>query len=395
MYVVAAGHICIDITPDLQGCSRVDDLLAPGGLVAVGPAKFETGGAVANTGTALHALGFSTHLVSKAGQDAMGQMLDTLLQAHGPQLSLHIKKAQGESTSYALVVNAPGKDRCFWAHFGANESFGLDDIPWDDLPEGGIFYFGYPPLMRRVCANGGAELKAIFDAAHARGFATALDFCTPDPSTEAGRLDWRALLEKVLPSVDVFVPSLPELLFMVDRPRFESLCAQTEGPEITGHIDGALLHELGGLLVAMGSGIVGIKLGAHGFYARTASRTRLEKIPALTLNGWGGFECWVPCFDVEVRGTNGSGDRAVAGFLSAMAHGLDVLAAARTASGAGAMHVENPHAPFDWGKLQSRLAGDWAVRPCVLHLEGWSPAPGQMGCLLGPAHADNRLATVS
>ncbi|MCK4602884.1 MAG: carbohydrate kinase family protein, partial [Phycisphaerae bacterium] len=56
--VVVAGHICLDIIPtfsELKG-----DLAAafvPGNLINVGPAVTATGGAVSNTGLALHRLG--------------------------------------------------------------------------------------------------------------------------------------------------------------------------------------------------------------------------------------------------------------------------------------------------------------------------------------------------
>ena len=46
-----------------------------------------------------------------------------------------------------------------------------------------------------------------------------------DPGSEAGQEDWKAILEAVLPDVDFFEPSLEELCYMLDRPRYDELAA--------------------------------------------------------------------------------------------------------------------------------------------------------------------------
>jgi sugar/nucleoside kinase (ribokinase family) len=58
---VVAGHICLDIFPTFQEASCGCEL-RPGALYNVGPALRSTGGAVANTGLALHRLGVSVAL---------------------------------------------------------------------------------------------------------------------------------------------------------------------------------------------------------------------------------------------------------------------------------------------------------------------------------------------
>ena len=49
-----------------------------------------------------------------------------------------------------------------------------------------------------------------------------MDMAAVDADSEAGRADWEAILKRVLPYVDFFVPSVEELCFMLDRPRYES-----------------------------------------------------------------------------------------------------------------------------------------------------------------------------
>ncbi len=47
---VTAGHICLDVIPDLAGIPPEDfgRLFSPGRLVEVGPVTFSTGGPVSN-----------------------------------------------------------------------------------------------------------------------------------------------------------------------------------------------------------------------------------------------------------------------------------------------------------------------------------------------------------
>ena len=68
--VAVAGHICLDIIPSFRTEERnLNDLFIPGKLIDVGPALMATGGAVGNTGIALHRLGRRTVLIGKIGQD--------------------------------------------------------------------------------------------------------------------------------------------------------------------------------------------------------------------------------------------------------------------------------------------------------------------------------------
>lgn len=86
---VIAGHICLDIHPDLSGENResFDRIFLPGRLIEAGPAAFSAGGAVSNTGLALNKLGVSAHLVGKVGDDLFGHALRQILASHGGSLA--------------------------------------------------------------------------------------------------------------------------------------------------------------------------------------------------------------------------------------------------------------------------------------------------------------------
>ncbi len=128
---VIAGHICLDIHPDLSGENRdpFDRIFLPGRLIAAGPAAFSTGGAVSNTGLALNKLGIATHMVGKVGNDLFGQAVRQILASHDDSLAAGLITDATLSTSYSIIIDYPGVDRIFLHHPGANDSFQATDVP--------------------------------------------------------------------------------------------------------------------------------------------------------------------------------------------------------------------------------------------------------------------------
>src|SRR5207249_2102210 len=110
------------------------------------------------------------------------------------------------------------------------------------------------------------------------------DMSLPDPQSEAGQVDWPAWLRRVLPHVDVYLPSLEETEFML-------------GPKPAGDL-ARQLHD-------WGAGIVGLKMGERGLFCLCEGR-----------------ELYESCFEVNVVGTTGSGDATIAGFLTGLLRGL-------------------------------------------------------------------------
>ena len=284
----------------------VDTLLSPGKLVNVGAAVTSGGGAVSNAGLALHRLGVRTRLMGKVGDDLLGGMVLEIVKGHDPLLAEGMVVAEGEPSSYTIVINPPGVDRTFLHCPGANDTFGADDVDYDAVAKARLFHFGYPPVMRRMFVDGGSELADMLERVRGQGVATSLDMSLPDPDSEAGRADWRALLARVLPAVDVFLPSLEETLYMLDRERFESLERESGAEGTIAGADGSLLEELSGVLLEMGAAVVVLKLGEQGLYLRTTDdRERLVSVggelperPA----DWRSRELLAPCFRVEVVG---------------------------------------------------------------------------------------------
>ena len=366
---VVAGHVSLDLFPAMYGPVRLE----PGGLVVVGPAVMSTGGAVANVGVALHRLGVRVGLSAKIGADLFGTAVLDSLAAHDERLIEGIIVSAHEATSYTIVINPPGVDRSFLHCPGANQTFSALDVPYAKLTGVRLFHFGYPPLMPQMYADRGAQLRAMFARVQGAGVATALDLCEPDPDSEAGQVDWREVLGQALPYVDVFAPSINELLFMFDRPAHERLQACVPLASVVDH---SRLAELGGVLTAMGAAVVAIKLGDQGLYLRTSPETsrinqfceRMGLAPA----AWRDRELISPCFAPRViGGTTGSGDSTIAGLLAALLRGAGPSEAATSATAVGAFSVEevDPTSGVPtWARLAERLTEGWPRLPVELAL---------------------------
>ena len=295
--------------------------------------------------------------MGRVGDDLFGEAVRRSLAESG--LADGISVAAGQATSYTIVVSPPGIDRTFLHCPGANETFGADDVPYERLRGTRVLHFGYPPLMPRMYAAGGAELRELFSRVQAEGPATSLDVCALDPDTDAGRVDWEEVLANTLPFVDVFAPSIEELLYMLDRPAHRGFLERGRAS-----VDLAQLRSLGERLISMGSAVAMIKLGDQGLYVRTAADpSRFCDRLRLTVGDWAASEVLSPCFIPRaVVGTTGSGDATVAGFLAALLRGAgpDEAATAATAVGACSVEAIDPTSGIPtWLEIERRIASGW------------------------------------
>jgi sugar/nucleoside kinase (ribokinase family) len=342
--IVVAGHICMDLFPTFSaGAGRIEEFLKPGKLIHVGPMMSSTGGAVPNTGGALHRFGLKVCPMGKVGDDSLGQRILEQMRANGMNTGGMIVE-QGAASSYTIVLNVPGIDRIPLHYPGPNDTLCADDLDFPTIGKSRHFHFGYPPLMRSMFADGGEQLAEIFRRVKELGVMTSLDMARPDPDAESGRADWRAILQKVLPFVDIFTPSIDELLYMLDRPAFDAF--EQSQTLIRAQLD-ALVAEL----TAMGAGAVFMKLGGLGAYYFSENE-----------------QVYSPCFEVELVGAIGSGDCTVAGFLAAQMRGLSIEDSVTCAVAAGACNVEAADALSGiptWDQLQSRISKGWKKEPTV------------------------------
>jgi sugar/nucleoside kinase (ribokinase family) len=349
----------------------------PGRLLDVGPAIFSTGGAVSNTGLALHKLGIPTRLMGKVGDDLLGQAVRQIVQAHGSHLADGMIVDETVSTSYTIIINPPGLDRIFLHCPGANDTFSAADVRYDVVAETSLFHFGYPPLMKSMFEDGGAQLVQIFRRVKELGVTTSLDMAVPDPTAAAGRAPWIAILRAVMPYVDLFLPSIEESLYMLHRQTYDRLWQMAGRTGFLPLVTPSLLSDLSDELLAMGGKIVGFKLGERGLYLRTAARPSVEALGAARPSdpaAWAGRELWAPCFQVDVVGTTGAGDATIAGFLGGLLRDMPPEQALTAAVAVGACNVEAADALSGvrpWEETWRRVEGGWARHELALDAPGW------------------------
>lgn len=361
--VIVAGHLSLDLLPQMS-MLQPDNLVDAGKVFELGSLSVSTGGIVSNTGLALHRLGIPVGLMALIGDDWIGELILDLVARHGSTLGEHIQIIEGEASAYTVVLEPQHQDRTLLTHVGANRHFGLDDIHFDLVAGCKIFHLGYPTLLPRLYQNHGDELLAILQTVQEDlGRITSVDMSLPDAEHPAGQVNWPRILRRSLPYVDIFVPSIEEILFMLRRRDYE----RWRG-EIFARMPSDYLRDLAQELIAMGAGIVGFKLGEHGLYLHT--ETDLERLAFLSGIGhspqdWAGVQIWQPAFQVEVVGTTGAGDAAYAGLLAALIRGLDVQACARWACAVAACNIEaaDPTSGvLTWEATQARLSSNWRTR---------------------------------
>lgn len=374
-----AGHICLDIIPQLTGDAQDEfaRMFLPGRLLEIGPAIFSTGGAVSNTGLALNKLGIKTQLMGKVGDDLFGQAVLQIVDSFDPGLAKGMVVDPAVHTSYTIIISPPGVDRMFLHCPGANDTFSADDVRYDQLPEMRLFHFGYPPILKLMFENGGAQLVQVFRRAKGTGITTSLDMALPDPSSSAGRADWVAILKSTLPYVDIFLPSIEEILYMLRRETYNELCQAADGANFLSLIAPQLLSDLSEELLDIGVKIVALKLGERGLYLRTADRLAVEALGRARPSdaaAWANRELWTACFKTGVVGTTGAGDATIAGFLSALLRDMTPEAALTAAVAVGACNVEAADALSGirpWDETWRRVAGGWARHGLDIQAPGW------------------------
>jgi sugar/nucleoside kinase (ribokinase family) len=373
---ICAGHICVDLIPEfpIDAGRDVSAYLAPGRLSEVGPMPLATGGSVSNTGLNLKRLGIDTRLMGKISDDLLGRAILEIVRRYGPELAEAMIVVPDETSSYTIVISPPHIDRMFLHCPGANHTFGASDVRFDLVAKARVFHFGYPPYLGRMYADGGQEMIEMFRRAKATGVTTSLDMAMPDPSGPSGKVNWLDILGSTLPYVDLFLPSVEEWLFVVDRERFEALTASVGPAGMLHALEIDDIRALGRKALQMGVQVAVLKLGERGIYMRTAPAIGyMGRGEPEDLASWQDQEMWVPAFiPGRLVGTTGAGDATIAGFLAALLRDFPPARALTIAAAVGACNVEAADALSGvrtWEETLARIDAGWAQRP--LTIEGW------------------------
>lgn len=366
MDIVVAGHICLDIIPDWRiGSIKT---IIPGHILEMSGLKLSAGGAVANTGIALKKLGINTALLGKVGADAFGKVILEILKKEDKTLAENMIISGNEISSYTIVLNPPDTDRIFLHYPGPNHTFTANDIPYEKIKSSRIFHFGYPPLMQKFYENDGKELVKMFQRIREMKIITSLDMAMSDPESPAGRVDWFKFFKNVLPVVDIFMPSIDELLYMLNPEKFYKISEKKE------RFDMVLLNQLAGQLIDYGTKVVAIKLGDQGLYLRTHQTQKSNLSSIINHQDWDYRQLLSPCFATEVKGTTGTGDATIAGFLAQLLEGGEPEKCITLATAVGACCVEAIDAtggirPLP--EIMKRVTSGWERLSLSIPIDNW------------------------
>lgn len=379
--IVAVGHTCLDLIPAFTIDGEVDkmtDVLVPGKMINMGPCVVVGGGPVTNAGVSIRRLGVKTELIGKIGNDDFGKQILRWYEEHEGHFE-GIKVADGESTSYTVAICIPGIDRFYLHHCGANDTFGYGDVNFDIVKRSKLALFGYPPWMKKLYEKAGAELARILAKTKELNTTTVLDLSIPDVDGYGDVVDWRSILENWVPLSDIMVPSAEEIFYFLYKDEFLAKKAKlAQKDSVLDHMTVEEISRLGSDLMEMGSAIAMVKCGHRGLYIKTAEKDRLEELGAAgcgDLENWANRELWFPVYQEEkFVGALGSGDSAIAGFLSAFVREYTIESCLRYANAAGSMNVTVPDG-LTWNKgfddLTKRIESGWKTKELKIDDNGW------------------------
>ena len=173
------------------------------------------------------------------------------------------------------------------------------------------------------------------------GVTTSLDMSLPDSNSESGKADWEKILKNLLPYVDIYLPSVEETMYMIDRKEFNALNENPDGNDILLKFDINKLQGLGEKLISFGAKIAVIKCGVRGFYIRTNELVGIGKAKPADIDNWTKRELFEESFHVpRVAAATGSGDSSIAGFLTAYLNGKRIEETIKIACAVGGQNVQ-------------------------------------------------------
>ena len=256
----------VEAIPEGQGGQLVEQI------------RMTAAGSAGGTALVLARLGAEVRSAGAVGTDAVGDMLLSLLEREGIDVSL-LRRVDDAQTSASVLPIRPNGDRPAFHVVGANASAGPDDVPDEALAGAGFLHLGGPEFM------GGEVAARVLERARAHGVVTSADILAPgDP----GILEW---IGAALPHLDWLLPNDEQVLGFTGETDLVAGCRA---------------------LLARGVGGVAATRGADGAVVVTADG--VAEVPALP---------------VDVVDTTGCGDAFSAGFLRGLSLDLAPAEAAR------------------------------------------------------------------
>lgn len=362
---VIAGYLCVDMVPQFKAGEAFETLaevLKPGRLVEVDGMEITLGGVVANTGLAMSKFSNKVYLNGLVGDDFIGSIVRERLLSYGLLTGIETVKHGG--TAFGIVIAPSGIDRIFLESPGCNQLFSYQHINLKEVAQSRLFHFGYPPLLKQFYKNNGAQLLEMFSHIHGLGVITSLDFSLPDPNSESAHINWRGVLKETLPFVDVFVPSLEEVMqVMMPHEYAKILEMGKDSEDVIDLIPLDAIQEAAARIMETGVRILLIKAGHRGVYLWTGDISSINEKAALKLDTthWNNRQLWssaYPVDDTKIKNASGAGDTASAAFFTAILNNETVENALKYAvlAGRNNLYCNDIHSELNnWAEMTTEI----------------------------------------
>jgi sugar/nucleoside kinase (ribokinase family) len=275
--------------------------------------KITAAGSAGGAALVLAKLGADVRSAGAIGTDAVGDMLLSLLERDGVDISLLVRRDDVQTSASVLPIRPTGERPAFHV-VGANGTYGPDDAPWDAIADATHLHLGGPEFM------GGEAAAQILARAREGGAVTSADILAPG---DMGVFEWIA---PILPHLDYLLPNDEQVLGFTGASELVAGCRQ---------------------LIERGAGCVIATCGGEGVVIVDADGD--ERVPA---------------FEVDVVDTTGCGDAFSAGFLRGLALGRDRRGAAELGCAAAALVAQGlgtDHGAYDLAAVE-RFAAETAPR---------------------------------
>ena len=274
---------------------RLDEPIGLGVLHQAEAVALTGGGITCNAGIAMARMGLQVGVFSYIGDDNWGPVLRELFRGEGvDDQALEVRS--DTSTSTTCVAIDPSGERSFFHCVGAPSQIDATALlkRTEFFAQSRYLLLGYYSLMPQLESS----LPAVFQTLRDSGCRTAMD-----SAGDGGSMD---PLERILPHLDIWVPSL------------------NEARHQTGHDDPQKILET--FRSCGAPGLLGVKLGGTDGVLLSPKASQFSHVPSA-------------CPPGTVVDTTGAGDSFYAGLITGLVRGLSVEDAGRIGAAAGACCV--------------------------------------------------------
>jgi sugar/nucleoside kinase (ribokinase family) len=301
--VACAGNWIVDLLHTNDHWPQEND------LARITKASSAIGGGAANVAFDLQAFGVSYPIlpIGLIGKDEYGDRITA--SCLNRRLSTEFLYESAHTvTAHTHVMTVQGHSRTFFYHGGANDQFGSEHVPLQELRQRKtrLFYLGYLNLLEGLCIpakNGISAATVILTEARSAGMITCVDLAS------ANTHNFRSVVESALPAIDVL------------------LCNEVEAAHATG-LEIAASDDRGAILTA-----------AKALLGAGVKRAVVLHTPRLAI--WKSPEIEIlitadPLATDEIVSPVGAGDAFAAGVLHGLHEGWNPTNILRLAMRAGA-----------------------------------------------------------